>query len=468
MKKKKAGFRIEKDILGSVCVPQQSYFGAQTMRSLQNFPIGSETFPFVFIKALAIIKKAAAFTNHQLKLLPSRKSRVIIKACDEIIKGKHNDQFPLFIWQTGSGTQTHMNMNEVIANRAIELLHGKKGSKKPVHPNDDVNCGQSSNDVFPTAMHIAAVEMLTRELLPAVQILIKEIEKKSCQYRSVIKTGRTHLMDAVPISVKQEFSGYIFQLKRDQHRIQQCLKDLYPLALGATAVGTGLNTHEKFSRKTIAVITKITKYPFRGVRNKFAAVASHDALLQVSSACKILAADLTKIANDIRWSASGPRCGLGEYILQANEPGSSIMPGKVNPTQAEALLMVCAQVAGNDTVVHIAGSQGNFELNVYKPVIVYNILQSVRLLSDATRSFALRCIRGLIIDKQRIEKNLKRSLMLATALSPKIGYDKSAQVAQKAYREKTTLRQACLELGYLSASEFDRLIRPRNMIKPNL
>jgi fumarate hydratase, class II len=458
--------RIETDSMGEIQVPQDRYYGAQTARSLIHFDIGGERFPREIIRALGILKKAAAITNAELGLLPREKADLIIRAADEVIEGNLDEHFPLVVWQTGSGTQTNMNANEVISNRAIEMAGGTMGSKKPVHPNDDVNKGQSSNDTFPTAMHIAAAEQIVRRLIPAVTELRDTLAAKAEEFRDIIKIGRTHLMDATPLTLGQEFSGYAAQLTKGLERIQRSLDSLYELALGGTAVGTGLNTHPEFAEGAAAHIAELTGLPFRSAPNKFEALAAHDALVDASGVLKTLAASLMKIANDIRWLASGPRCGIGELVIPENEPGSSIMPGKVNPTQSEAMTMVCAQVMGNDVAVTIGGASGNFELNVFKPVIIYNVLQSIRLLSDACISFNEHCARGIEANRASIEKHLRESLMLVTALNPHIGYDNAAKVAKKAHQENTTLRQAATDLGLLTGEEFDRLVRPEQMIAP--
>lgn len=460
--------RIETDSFGEIKVPSDKYWGAQTERSFENFKIGTEKMPGELIKAFAILKKAAALVNRDLNILHAEKAELIARAADEIIAGKLDDHFPLVVWQTGSGTQSNMNVNEVISNRAIELSGGVMGSKKPIHPNDDVNKSQSSNDTFPTAMHIAAVEAVYKQLIPAVTKLRDDLAKKSNEFKDIIKIGRTHLMDAVPLTLGQEFSGYVQQLSNDLKRIEGCLPRLHELALGGTAVGTGINTHPHFAEKSAEKIAELTGRKFITAPNKFEALASHDALVELSGALKTLAVSLFKIANDIRWLGSGPRSGIGELRLPENEPGSSIMPGKVNPTQCEAMTMVCVQVMGNDTAVTFAGASGNFELNVYKPVIIYNILQSIRLLSDACHSFTDHCVVGIEADTDNIKAHLERSLMLVTALNPHIGYDKAAKVAKKAYTEKTTLKEAIVALGFMSAADFDRLVKPADMIKPGL
>ncbi|MDZ7766841.1 MAG: class II fumarate hydratase [Melioribacteraceae bacterium] len=460
-------YRIETDTMGEIKVPSNKYYGAQTARSLMNFKIGTETFPREIIRALGILKKAAALANEDLGLLPKEKSELIVKAADEVIEGKLDDHFPLVVWQTGSGTQTNMNTNEVIANRAIEISGGELGSKKPIHPNDDVNKAQSSNDTFPTAMHIAAVEQISRLLVPAVTKLRDALAEKSKEFNDVIKIGRTHLMDAVPLTLGQEFSGYVQQLTYGLDRIEGCLPRLKELALGGTAVGTGLNTHEKFANLAAEKITDISGIEFKTAPNKFEALAAHDAVVEASGVMKTLAASLMKIANDIRWLGSGPRCGIGEIQLPANEPGSSIMPGKVNPTQPEAMTMVCAQVMGNDVAVNFGGASGNFELNVFKPVMIYNLLQSIRLLGDACNSFTDNCVVGIEANDENIANHLKNSLMLVTALNPHIGYDNAAKVAKKAFTDNSTLKEAAAELGLLSADEFDEKVRPEKMIGPN-
>ena len=460
-------YRIETDSMGEIQVPADRYYGAQTARSLLNFKIGGERFPRELIRALGIVKKAAALTNEALGVLSAEKADLIVRAADEVISGQLDDHFPLVVWQTGSGTQTNMNANEVIANRAIELAGGQLGSKNPVHPNDHVNKGQSSNDTFPTAMHIAAAEEINRRLLPMVNQLRDTLQARADAFAGIVKIGRTHLMDAVPLTLGQEFSGYVQQLDNDIKRIAFALSGLYDLALGGTAVGTGLNTHPRFARETADRIAALTGLPFRSAPNKFEALAAHDAAVFASGALKTLAASLLKIANDVRWLASGPRCGIGELSLPANEPGSSIMPGKVNPTQAEALSMVCAQVMGNDVAVNIGGASGNFELNVFKPVIIFNLLNSIRLLADACESFNDHCVVGITANEAVIEVYLKNSLMLVTALNPHLGYDNAARVAKKAFAENCTLREAALELGLLSGDEFDEIVRPEKMTGPN-
>jgi fumarate hydratase, class II len=458
--------RVETDTMGEITVPSDRYWGAQTARSLIYFPIGGLTMPQQVIHGLGVVKQAAAIVNWQLGLLPEEKAKLIIQAATEVAQGELDQHFPLSIWQTGSGTQTNMNANEVIANRAIELAGGILGSKTPIHPNDDVNCSQSSNDTFPTAMHIAVVQEIQHRLLPSVSRLRDTLAEKADEFAHLIKIGRTHLMDAVPLTLGQEFSGYIAQLDQNLVRIEATLPDLYELALGGTAVGTGLNTHPEFADRAAAKIAELTDLPFISAPNKFAALASHDPLVMASGVLKTLACSLMKIANDIRWMGSGPRCGLGELILPANEPGSSIMPGKVNPTQCEALTMVCVQVMGNDTAIAIAGSQGNFELNVFKPLIVHNVLRSLELLSDACSAFTDFCVVGIQPNREQLALYVDRSTMLVTALAPHIGYDKAAAIAKKAYAEGTTLKQAGLELGFLTSQEFDQWVRPEQMLAP--
>ena len=458
--------RTETDTMGTIEVPADRYYGAQTARSLQNFRIGGDRFPREMIRALGILKKAAARVNTELGALPRDTADLIIRAADEVIEGRLDDHFPLVVWQTGSGTQTNMNANEVIANRAIELAGGEIGSKSPVHPNDDVNRGQSSNDTFPTAMHIAAAERITHHLLPAIRALRETLAQKSAAFDAIVKIGRTHLMDAVPLTLGQEFSAYVTQLDNGIERVAAARAGLYDLALGGTAVGTGLNAHPEFGERAAACIAELTGLPFRSAPNKFEALAAHDAIVHASGALKTLAASLMKIANDIRWLASGPRCGIGELALPANEPGSSIMPGKVNPTQAEALTMVCAQVMGNDVAVNIGGMSGNFELNVFKPLLIFNLLNSIRLLGDACASFDAHCAAGIEANRETIAEHLRNSLMLVTALNPHVGYDRAAQIAKKAFAEGTTLREAAVALGFLSGEAFDRIVRPERMTGP--
>ncbi len=456
--------RTETDSMGSIDVPVQKYWGAQTQRSIQNFPIGTEKMPIELIHALGIVKKAAALVNHELGLLPLKKKDLILQTCNELLAGKLNDHFDLVVWQTGSGTQTNMNVNEVIANRSIERAGGTLGSKTPIHPNDDVNMSQSSNDVFPTAMHIATMSAIKKNLLPHLKLLAKGFTAKAKQFQKIVKVGRTHLMDAAPLTLGQEFSGYAAQIENGIRAIESSLQPISELALGGTAVGTGLNSPPHFDKKTAAVISKLTGMPFVTAPNKFSALAANDGLVQVSGALKVVACAFMKIANDIRWLASGPRCGLGEIFLPENEPGSSIMPGKVNPTQSESMTMVAVQVMGNDAAITIAGSMGNFELNVFKPVIIYNILQSIRLLSDVAKNFHDKCLVGIKPNTSRIQEHLEQSLMLATALNPVIGYDKASKIVQKAYKEKLTLKEAALKLGYLTSKQFDEIVDPRKMI----
>ena len=452
--------------MGTVEVPENAYYGAQTARSIQNFDIGTEKIPEDVIHAFGILKKAAAQVNRDLGLLAEDKVRLIEQAAQEIIDGKLSDQFPVSVWQTGSGTHTNMNVNEVIANRAIGLVSGKVGSKSPIHPNDDVNKSQSSNDTFPTAMHIAAALAITERLIPAVKELAELFHKKADEFSNIVKIGRTHLMDAVPLTLGQEFSGYAEQIERGRCRIEQCLPRLYELALGGTAVGTGLNAHPEFAQRVARKIAELSDLPFVTAPNKFEALAAHDTMVETSGALTTLATSLTKIANDVRWLASGPRCGIGELKLPANEPGSSIMPGKVNPTQCEAVTQICAQVMGNHTTITFCGASGNFELNVYKPVIIYNLLQSVRLLTDGCRSFASRCITGIVANETVIAEYVKSSLMLVTVLTPHIGYDKAAQIAKKAHKEGTTLKEAAIALDFISAEQFDKIIVPLKMTSP--
>jgi fumarate hydratase class II len=458
--------RIETDTFGPIEVPADRYWGAQTERSRHNFRIGEERMPLPIIRALAIIKRAAAEVNHTLGLLDARRTRAIVRAAQEVIDGKLDDHFPLVVWQTGSGTQTNMNVNEVIAARANELLGGKPGDKSPVHPNDHVNMSQSSNDSFPTAMHIAAAEQIVYLLNPALAHLQDALQKKTKEFARIVKIGRTHTQDATPLTLGQEFSGYAAQVKSGIIRVRLALKQLYPLAQGGTAVGTGLNTKPQFAKLVAQRIAELTRLPFTSAPNKFEALASHDVLVFAHGALTSVATGLFKIANDIRLLASGPRSGLGELILPENEPGSSIMPGKVNPTQSEAMTMVCCCVFGNHTTITTAGSQGHFELNVYKPVIAHATLQSVRLLADAARSFTDNCVIGIRADEVRIRELMERSLMLVTALAPKIGYERAAEIAKSAHAKGTTLREEALRLGYVSPEEFDRLVRPEKMIRP--
>jgi len=459
--------RVESDSMGSIEVPANVYWGAQTQRSLLHFNIGRDLMPPELIRAFGILKKAAALVNQDLGKLPADKAKLIVQAADEVIAGKLTDQFPLRIWQTGSGTQTNMNVNEVVSNRAIEIAGGEMGSKKPIHPNDHVNMSQSSNDTFPAAMHVAAAERVARVLIPAIESVRQAIDAKAKQFASVVKIGRTHLQDATPLTVGQEFSGWASLLERDLHRLKQTLDGLYDLAIGGTAVGTGLNAPPEFAERAAKKIAELTALPFRSHPNKFAALSAHDELVFAQGALETLAASLTKISNDIRWLASGPRCGLGELSIPENEPGSSIMPGKVNPTQCEAMTMVCAQVHGATAAVGYAGSQGNFELNVFKPVIIYNFLHSVTLISDACHGFVEFMIKGIEIDRAKIDFYVKNSLMLVTALTPKIGYDKAAKVAHTAHVENSSLREAAVKLGYLTGEEFDALVKPEKMTKPS-
>jgi len=460
-------FRKEKDSMGELEVPQNKYYGAQTQRSLNNFKIGSERFQRDLIRAYGILKKAAASVNASEGKLDSKLADAIKKAADEVIEGSLDSNFPLVVWQTGSGTQSNMNFNEVIANRAIEILGGRLGSKEPIHPNDHVNMSQSTNDTFPTAINIAAVEATTNKLIPELKKLRDSFEKKSKQFDPIIKLGRTHLQDATPLSLGQEFSGYTSALTLGIVRIEKSLESCLELAMGGTAVGTGINSFEGFSDLVANKIADLTSLPFKTAKNKFEALGGQDSIVELSGSLKTVAGSLFKIANDIRWLASGPRSGIGELLIPANEPGSSIMPGKVNPTQCEAMTMVCTQVMGNDTTISIAGASGNFELNVYRPVIAYNIIQSISLLSDASNSFRLNCIDGIEANKERINSNLYNSLMLVTALNSHIGYDKAAEVAKKAYKENISLRESIISLGYLSGEDFDEIVKPEKMIKPS-
>ncbi len=459
-------YRIERDTMGEVKVPVDKYYGAQTARSLMNFKIGGERFPRELIRALGILKKAAAMANEELGTLPKEKAELIKQAADEVIEGKLDEHFPLVVWQTGSGTQTNMNSNEVISNRAIEIAGGELGSKTPIHPNDDVNKAQSSNDTFPTAMHIAAVEQIVHRLIPAITELRDALAVKAEEFKDIVKIGRTHLMDAVPLTLGQEFSGYVQQLTNGLDRINGVLPRLSQLALGGTAVGTGLNTHPDFALLSAKKISEITGLKFETAPNKFEALAAHDAIVEASGVMKTLAASLMKIANDVRWLASGPRCGIGEINIPANEPGSSIMPGKVNPTQSEAMTMVCVQVMGNDAAINFAGASGNFELNVFKPVMIYNLLQSIKLLADASESFSRNAVVGITPNKEKIDYFLHNSLMLVTALNPVIGYDKAAKIAKKAHADNSTLKEAAVALGLLTEEEFDKAVRPENMVGP--
>jgi len=458
--------RIETDSFGPIEVPAACYWGAQTERSRLNFRIGEERMPRPLIAALALVKRAAAETNLALGSLDARRARAIVRAAQEIIDGRLDDQFPLSVWQTGSGTQTNMNVNEVIANRANETLGGKRGAKSPIHPNDHVNMSQSSNDCFPTAMHIAAAQEIVQRLLPALTHLQTALKEKAKVFAAIVKIGRTHTQDATPLTLGQEFSGYAAQVTSGIARVKLALKDLYPLAQGGTAVGTGLNAKRQFARRFAKKVASLTGLPFVSAPNKFEALASHGALVFAHGALDSLAADLFKIANDIRFLGSGPRSGFGELILPENEPGSSIMPGKVNPTQSEALTMVCCRVFGNQTTITVAASQGHFELNVFKPVIAYAALQSIRTLADAANSFTDHCVSGIRANEPRIRELLQNSLMLVTALSPQIGYDKAAQIAKAAHKNGTTLREEAVKLGYVSAEEFDRLVQPKHMTRP--
>jgi fumarate hydratase, class II len=462
--------RVEKDTMGDIEVDNDRYWGAQTQRSLHHFQAGAgrDTLTREMIRALGVLKKAAAQANAELGILPKDKADLIVKAADEVIEGELDDHFPLVVWQTGSGTQSNMNANEVISNRAIELAKGVLGSKKPVHPNDDVNKAQSSNDTFPTAMHIAAAEALVKDLKPAVEGLLKTLKKKAKEYDGVVKIGRTHLMDAVPLTLGQEISGWCQMLENDLKRIDLVLPGLLELAIGGTAVGTGLNTHPKFAEKAAEKIAKLTGLKFVSAPNKFEALASHDALVFAHGALKTLACSMMKIANDVRWLASGPRAGLAEIRIPENEPGSSIMPGKVNPTQSEAVTMIAAQVIGNDVAVNVGGASGNFELNVFKPLIVHNFLSSAKLLAAGCRGFEEHCARGIEADEKRIDELMRRSLMLVTALNPHIGYDNAAKIAKTAHKEGTTLKEAALKLGLVKDKDFDSWIKPEQMTKPGL
>ena len=459
-------FRIEKDTMGEMKVPEDKYWGAQTQRSLENFKIGNEHFPREFIRAYGIIKQVAAEVNVELGILDKKLSGLITEAAQEVIDGKYDDQFPLVVWQTGSGTQTNMNFNEVIANRAIELAGGKLGSKTPVHPNDHVNKSQSTNDTFPTAINVAAATEVNEQLLPKVKGLSVALAEKSDEFQTIVKLGRTHLMDATPLTLGQEFSGYASQLDHGIKAIENALPHLYELAMGGTAVGTGINSPEGFAEMAAEKIAEKTGLSFRTAENKFEALGAHDSAVEMSAALSTLAVSLNKIANDIRWLGSGPRAGIGEIVLPSNEPGSSIMPGKVNPTQCEAVTMVVAQVIGNDATLKMACASGNFELNVYRPVIAFNLLQSIKLLGDVCDSFNHNCVAGIKPNLDRIDKNLRNSLMLVTALEPHIGYDKAAKVAKKAHAENTSLREAIIELGYMTGSEFDERVKPEEMVSP--
>ena len=466
IKKSHPGARIESDRMGKIEVPANHYWGAQTERSLHHFAIGEDRMPPELIRAFALLKKAAALVNHDLGKLPKDKMELIVCAADEVIAGKHKDEFPLRIWQTGSGTQTNMNVNEVISNRAISISGGTMGSKKPIHPNDDVNMSQSSNDTFPAAMHIAAADQVKDALIPAIKSVHDAIADKAKEFQDVVKIGRTHLQDAVPLTFGQEFAGWASLLERDIRRLEQALEGLYDLAIGGTAVGTGLNTHPEFAERAAKKVAELTGLPFRSHPNKFAALSAHDEIVFAQGAMETLAASLMKISNDIRWLASGPRCGLGELSIPENEPGSSIMPGKVNPTQCEAMTMVCAQVHGATAAVGFAGSQGNFELNVFKPVIIYNFLHSVTLITDACHGYVEYMVNGIEVDRAKVDYYVKNSLMLVTALAPKVGYDNAAKIAHTAHVDHSSLREAALKLGHLTGEEFDSLVKPEQMTHP--
>ena len=459
--------RTELDSFGPIAVPSHRLWGAQTQRSIEHFAISTERMPVELVRALATVKLACAAVNRDLGLLSAAKADAIIAAAEEVLAERHSEEFPLSVWQTGSGTQSNMNMNEVLANRASELLGGSRGMQRLVHPNDDVNRGQSSNDIFPTAMYLAACVSVTEKLLPALRRLRQRWEEKSREFHDIVKIGRTHLQDATPLTLGQEVSGYVAQLVHAESVITACLPGLYELAVGGTAVGTGLNTHELFGAKVASELARRTGLPLTSAANKFAALAAHDALLAAHGALKTLAAALMKIANDVRWLASGPRCGLGELSIPENEPGSSIMPGKVNPTQCEALTMVCCQVFGNDVAMNFGGASGNLELNVFKPLLAHNFLQSARLLADAMTSFEVHCVRGITANRERIAQLLSHSLMLVTALAPHIGYDRAAQIAKKAHQEGISLREAALSLGYVSQSDFERWVVAEDMIGPS-
>jgi fumarate hydratase class II len=457
-------YREERDTMGTMQVPVDALWGAQTQRSLQNFRISGERMPTALIHALALVKRAAAKVNCDLHLLDAERANAIIQAADEVISGRHDAEFPLVVWQTGSGTQSNMNMNEVLANRASELLGGGRGTECRIHPNDDVNKGQSSNDVFPSAMHVAAACSIQQQLVPALVMLKESLAAKAEEFAPIVKIGRTHLQDATPLTLGQEFSGYVSQLEHGVEHVQATLPHLYELALGGTAVGTGLNAHPQFAMRVADEVARLTTLPFVSARNKFEALAANDALVFSHGALKTLAASLLKIANDIRWLASGPRCGIGELKIPENEPGSSIMPGKVNPTQSEAMIMLCCQVMGNDVAINMGGAMGNFELNVMKPLIIHNFLQSVRLLSDGMRGFNEHCASGITANVQHIEELMRNSLMLVTALAPHIGYDRAAEIAKRAHHDSTTLKQAATELGYVTAEQFEQWVRPENMV----
>ncbi len=459
-----AANRIEKDSMGPIDVPSDKLWGAQTQRSLEHFRISTEKMPTALVHALALTKRAAAKVNNDLGLLPAERADAIVKAADEVLADKHTDEFPLAIWQTGSGTQTNMNMNEVLANRASEILGGERGMARLVHPNDDVNKSQSSNDVFPTAMHVAAVIAVREHLIPQLNVLKKTLAEKADAYKDIVKIGRTHLQDATPLTLGQEISGWVAMLEHNLKHIEQSIPHVAELALGGTAVGTGLNTHPEYAVRVAKELAELTKQPFVTAPNKFEALATTDALVHAHGALKGLAASLMKIANDVRWLASGPRCGIGELSIPENEPGSSIMPGKVNPTQCEALTMLCCQVMGNDVAINIGGASGNFELNVYRPMIIHNFLQSIRLLADGMDSFNHHCAVGIEPNRDRITQLLNESLMLVTALNTHIGYDKAAEIAKKAHKEGLTLKGSALKLGYLTEAEFDAWVRPEDMV----
>jgi|TARA_B100001105_G_scaffold249893_1_gene237476 fumarate hydratase class II len=460
-------FRKEFDSLGKINVRTDKYWGASTQRSIKFFNIGNIFTKPSIIKSIAIIKKSAAIVHYKNKQIDKKICNAIVKASDEVIKGKLKEHFPLKVWQTGSGTQTNMNVNEVISNRAIEILGGKKGTKKPVHPNDHVNKSQSTNDVFPTAMHISIVSETSQKLLPSLKILEKELKKKVIKFKNIIKIGRTHLQDATPLSLGQEFSGYHTQLKKSIERIELSLKEIYYLAQGGTAVGTGINSKKNFDKKIVNEIKKITKFPFKSANNKFAELAAHDSIVNFSGTLNTIAVSLMKISNDIRFLGSGPRAGYGELILPENEPGSSIMPGKVNPTQCEAVTMVCVKVIGNHTGITLAGSHGHFELNVFKPLIAHNILQSIEILADSTKNFALYCVKGIKANNKKINEHLNNSLMLVTALVPKVGYDNAAKIAKTALKNNTTLKHEALKSGLIGEKEYNKIVDPKKMIKPN-
>ncbi|MGG0051567.1 class II fumarate hydratase [Bacillus atrophaeus] len=458
-------YRIEKDTMGEVKVPADKFWGAQTQRSKENFKIGSEKMPKQVVKAFAILKRSTAIANERLGNLDSEKAEAIAAVCDEVLKGKYDDNFPLVVWQTGSGTQSNMNMNEVVANRATALLK-EKNSDKTIHPNDDVNRSQSSNDTFPTAMHVAGVLAIYEQLVPALDQLRNTLDEKAKAYQDIVKIGRTHLQDATPLTLGQEISGWVYMLDRSKEMILEATEKIRELAIGGTAVGTGINAHPEFGELVSEEITKLTGQTFNSSPNKFHALTSHDEIIYVHGALKALAADLMKIANDVRWLASGPRCGIGEIVIPENEPGSSIMPGKVNPTQSEALTMIAAQIMGNDATIGFAASQGNFELNVFKPVIIYNFLQSVQLLSDGMNSFHDKCAVGIEPDKETIQENLSNSLMLVTALNPHIGYENAAKIAKLAHKEGLTLKEAALKLELLTEEQFNEMVKPEDMVKP--